>query len=69
MKVLIIGAAKTGGGNVKVTAYRKFLQSRDHIVNVIQIPGENFSSKLILLLQPLYSSLTQSREMAHEKNR
>lgn len=45
--MLIICTGKTGGGGrIRAEAYRDFLKSMNHEVNVIGFPGEDLSSKL-----------------------
>jgi hypothetical protein len=46
LKVLIVGVSKVGGGSERVTAYKNFLLSKNHIVHLIQFPGESYSERL-----------------------
>jgi hypothetical protein len=46
LKIVIIGTNKVGGGYQRVLAFKDFLQSRNHHVDVIQFPGESFPSKI-----------------------
>jgi hypothetical protein len=45
LKILIIGR-KYGGPLGRVTSYKKFLESKNHVVSVYHYPGEGYSSKL-----------------------
>lgn len=45
MKILLIGTNKFGGGYLRILAYQRFLQSRNHEVSVINIPNENLNDK------------------------
>jgi hypothetical protein len=46
MKVLIISTSKTGGGKERTTAYKNFLESKNHTVKIIQFPSSDISNKL-----------------------
>jgi len=42
MKILILGTSKFGGGKGRINAYYKFLKSRNHDIDLITIPGNEF---------------------------
>lgn len=66
MKIIIISPAQTGGGNEKALAYAKFLQSLNHTVNLVQIPGKSFHSKLFYYYNR-GTALLHGREKRHMK--
>ncbi len=58
MKILILGASGPGGGGKRAVAFRDFLLSRNHEVNLIQFPGTSFGSKLWNYYESGYSILS-----------
>jgi len=62
MKIAIIGASKMGGGHLRMMAYKKFLQSKNHHVDLIQFPGESYISKIWF-----YYQRARARLHGHEK--
>ena len=46
MKILIIGSSRQGGGHGRIMAYKNFLQSKNHSVNLLLLPGKSLSEKL-----------------------
>lgn len=46
MKILVIGPFGTGGGHERTIAYKNFLESINHCVDLIQFPNQSFSFKI-----------------------
>jgi len=62
LKIAIIGTSRGGGGYVRLMAYKSFLQSKNHHVDVIQIPGRSYASKMWYYYQSVRARLN-----GHEK--
>jgi hypothetical protein len=46
MKIAIIGTSRGGGSQTKLIAIKNFLQARNHSIDVFQLPGKGFASKM-----------------------
>ena len=69
MKVAIIATPISGGGNVRARAFKTYLESRNHNVDLITI-NEDFFSKISFFYQRIKSHLTDKepglmKEIAH----
>jgi hypothetical protein len=62
LKILTIETSLTGGGRERAMAFKNFLQSQNHSVSTMDLPGEDFSSKLWY-----YSQRGLARLAGHEK--
>lgn len=62
MKIAIIGTSKMGGGYVRIMAYKNFLESKNHHVDLIQFPSGSYESKICF-----YYQRARARLRGHEK--
>jgi hypothetical protein len=62
LKIILIGHSSTGGGCEQVKAYRRFLLSKNHEVEVVWFPGNNFSSKIWFYYQSTLARLENNEE-------
>jgi hypothetical protein len=66
LKVLIVCTSHVGGGRERTLAYMRFLQSQNHSVSVIKLPGDDISSRLWYYYQRGRARL-QGHESRHMK--
>jgi len=57
LRIGIIGTRRMGGGYKRILAFRDFLTSRNHFVDLIQFPGESYANKIWYYYQRAYALL------------
>ena len=63
MKIAMVGPYQVGGGHIRAVAYKNFLQSRNHCVDIVRF-DETFASGIWFLYQRARAFLL-SKEPEH----
>ncbi|MFX0137826.1 MAG: hypothetical protein ACFFDN_29565 [Candidatus Hodarchaeota archaeon] len=67
MRIAIVGTSKVGGGNNRMKAYKYYLQSKNHYVDIIQIPFSSYVSKIWFFYQRVYAQISDKEPVIMKK--
>lgn len=65
MRIAIVGTSRIGGGYKRIMAFRDFLTSRNHSVDLVQFPGESYATTIWYYYQRAYARYIRGHERRH----